>query len=244
MGANRKHFFFDMDGTLTASRSEAEPSIITLLLKLAKKNDVIIVSGAAREQVKRQLPFLAGTRLYVLAESGNDANWGEVKLWRNLLEEDELQRIHDHIMKVLKFSESYDIMGLDQVEERGGQTSFSMIGHNAPRALKAAYDPDGKKRYQLLQRFPFREPGLAVRIGGTTCFDYSRAGWGKAGNIDMLLKTKQWDVADCMYVGDQLFPGGNDYEVLEVFTPERVYQVAVPEDTEQFIIDALSGVYS
>ena len=68
----KKHFFFDMDGTATESQQVISKEIREYLQILKSKEfSIVIVSGAAKEQVLKQL---AGTEVdYILAQSGNDS---------------------------------------------------------------------------------------------------------------------------------------------------------------------------
>ncbi len=50
------HIFFDLDDTLTPSRSPMKPEHIPLFLELCGKKDVIVISGAQESQMVQQLP--------------------------------------------------------------------------------------------------------------------------------------------------------------------------------------------
>lgn len=235
MDVSRKHYFFDMDGTLTPSRSACSVEMRKAIFRLAKKADVTIVSGARYKQVKKQLPFLPSLRFYVLSQSGNDARWWYRKLWKRKLRVAHKTIISEHI-RVLKAINPHDVFDPKEiVEDRGGQVSYSLIGHNAPLEVKKSFDPDGEKRRKLLAEFPLTSTAVQVRIGGTTCLDYTATGWGKAGNIGELMKREDWRIEDCYYVGDALFPGGNDHEMLAFFGPSQCRSVLGPDETLSFI---------
>ena len=89
----------------------------------------------------------------------------------------------------------------------------------------------------MLEQFPFQSDEFEVRIGGTTCFDYFIKGMHKGSNVKRLADTHGWDIADCMYVGDALFPGGNDEAVIGV-CPTR--KVSGPDETVEVIKKILS----
>lgn len=235
-----KHFIFDMDGTLTESRSTAPEEIYIALSKLMEwKYDIVIISGAEMKQIYKQLPVLSSDpyeSLYFLAQSGNHAVRGIVQLWENKLSKEQENRISAHIELCLRHLGVKD--RADLIEYRGGQVSFSLVGHNADLAKKKAFDPYGAKRKELLTKFPFEDEELIVRIGGTTCLDYTKRDWGKAGNLKRLIATNNWKIEDCQYFGDQLYEGGNDEDVMDVMD---CCQVANPKETYEIIEDILKG---
>ncbi|PIY60051.1 HAD family hydrolase, partial [Candidatus Woesearchaeota archaeon CG_4_10_14_0_8_um_filter_47_5] len=53
--APKKIVIFDLDGTLTPSKSAADPEMIALLGKLLEKKKVAVISGGSFSQFKKQL---------------------------------------------------------------------------------------------------------------------------------------------------------------------------------------------
>jgi hypothetical protein len=103
----------------------------------------------------------------------------------------------------------------DQVEDRGSQISFSFTGHHAPIEEKKAFDPGGAIRNDILARYPLN-PLIEAKVGGTTCIDYFPKGLNKGYNIEKYIAAKGWKKSECIYIGDALFPGGNDETVIGV----------------------------
>jgi hydroxymethylpyrimidine pyrophosphatase-like HAD family hydrolase len=54
-----------------------------------------------------------------------------------------------------------------------------------------------------------------VNLGGTTSVDISKAGIDKSYGISKLKETLGIALQDMIFIGDALFPGGNDYPVKE-----------------------------
>ena len=227
-----KHFFFDMDGTLTKSRTEIDGNVaLALATLIGRGKTVAVISGATNAQIYKQIPFLGNSvRAFVMGQSGNDVRFGWEHYWTNKLEEAEVQKITNHIEQLLQFRGTTDTT--DLVEYRGAQVSFSMVGHNADLEVKKKFDPDGTKRRAVLDAIPFEEDGMMVKIGGTTCLDYTRKGWGKRGNIKRLIEHLHIEAEDCLYIGDQLYSGGNDEDMIG-FIDTRA--VTSPEDTLELI---------
>ena len=219
----QKHFFFDLDNTLTRSRSHIDPAHAPVLVKLADRADIIVVTGSQASQTKKQLePELAG-RYFVLAQNGNQAVHRDgTMLWENKPAPEQQAAITALIGKMIAHL-ALDVQDAnDLVEDRGCSIAYSTIGHHEDVAKKEAYDPDHSKRRALLERFEADVDELRtrfnieVRTGGTTCLDFFEAGKNKGYNIAEFLKTMGWQTEDCLYIGDALFPGGNDETVVGV----------------------------
>lgn len=218
----RPHVFFDMDGTLTESRSVIDVEMLKLLTILTPIADVSIISGATIDQMWKQVPQKLD--VHRMAQSGNETYVHDKVMWINKIPYALIPFIEEHIKVVMECElfknavKDYVIDAEDQVEFRGAQVSFSFIGHNADREVKAKFDPYGLLRQEIILSFPVEHEDIEVRVGGTTCLDYTRRGWNKAGNIQRLMAWRGWTADKCVYVGDALRPGGNDEVMLGVMT--------------------------
>lgn len=216
----KKHFFFDMDGTLTRSKSLMTAEMLDALGKL--EGDIIIVSGATLEQIEKQVPVPS----YKLSQNGNEA-FTPVRalLWRKKLTVAEIAEIVSWVNKILL---TMSVSPEDLIQYRGAQISFSLVGHNAPREEKERFDPDGSRRKAILMEFPFLSDSVEVVIGGTTSFDFFHKGSNKGANVAKLIQRKGWDKDECVYFGDALYSGGNDESVVGVID---TVAVSSPEET-------------
>lgn len=238
----RPHVFFDMDGTLTESRSLISVEMEGLLNKLKRYADVIIISGADEEQMMKQIPVLHFTGNYIMAQSGNHTLNEVRQMWKNELSDELIGEIQRHINYIQMDARYLEVTNGkvadtdDLVQLRGGQISFSLIGHNADKQLKNEFDPGGLFRQELIMTYPLEHEGIEVRVGGTTCLDYTKYGCNKAGNIQRLLQWRGWNADKCLYVGDAFHPGGND-EVMMGVLPTR--EVKGPDETMVLIEDLI-----
>jgi len=225
-----KHVVFDLDGTLTKSRSVISRDMTESLRELEGLYDVVIISGGQKSQMVKQIPWLEDSLFTIMSQSGCYAEKEGEVLWEKNLSIQDLQSVLLHLDDIE--------VGIrnDMLEIRGGQASYSFIGHGAAPKQKKNFDPDGKFRRELLGRTPYINPDMMVRIGGTTCLDYTRNGWGKRGNLEELFKLNNWDFKDAIFFGDQLFEGGNDADVKHIM--ESV-EVRNPNDTHFFITKEL-----
>jgi phosphomannomutase len=54
-------------------------------------------------------------------------------------------------------------------------------------------------------------PEFSIQLGGSTSIDVTRPGIDKAYGVKKLHETLGVAIRDMIFVGDALFPGGNDY---------------------------------
>lgn len=212
MKKSAKHLFFDLDDTITLSRSPIEPDGYELFKALSQ--DIIVISGAQLSQIEQQvldLPF------YRLGQNGNQAlHKNGVPIWNEKLCDQHERIIREHIDAVRDLC-TFEVQDTeDLVEHRGAQISYSLIGHNCPIEHKKAFDPDRVRRTELLAQIPLESEHVEVKIGGTTCFDYFEKGKHKGFNVSRLIAHERWDPDECIYFGDALTPGGNDETVIGV----------------------------
>lgn len=229
-----RHIFFDLDGTLSRSRTVVTSEMKAALLTLkASGRDVIIVSGAEQKRFEWQADRVPA--IY-LAQNGNHA-YDEAtgkEYWRDVLSRTEKDEILAHIASIPRDWPVKDEN--DLVEDRECQISYSLLGTREDIAKKEAFDPDGSRRRKLLEKFPLHSDTVDVKIGGTTTLDYFKKGRNKGYNVARLITQEDWKKGECVYVGDALFPGGNDEAVVGVIDTVPVKD---PGETGSFIAKVL-----
>lgn len=207
-----KHLFFDMDQTIAPARQPILPEMRTLLETIPQ--DVVIVSGSTLPNISYQSE---GVRGYYLGQNGNHANdLNDNELWNVPLEDHHRAEILAHIERIIKLLDHELRSEWNPIEDRGAQITFSPIGNTAPVDVKMQYDPDRKKREALMRAVPFESEELAIKIGGSTSFDYIHKDRHKGTNVQKLIDHLGWNKEECIYYGDGLFPGGNDEAVIGV----------------------------
>lgn len=247
----RKHYFFDLDNTLTPSKSLIEQAHVPILKELCARADVTVVSGHGENDIRKHLrPELDGA-YHVLGQNGNRAVTKDgTILWNHSLGEPQKATIRAFIADV---REGLRLSGTvpsvrdenDIVEDRDSQIAFSLIGHHENKATKDAFDPAFEKRRAILtaaksdgwmQRLA--DAGVEARIGGTTNIDFFQLGKNKGFNVAAFIKTMGWKPEDCLYVGDALFPGGNDETVVGIIPTKPVKDY---RETYAFLTTELSS---
>jgi hydroxymethylpyrimidine pyrophosphatase-like HAD family hydrolase len=75
------------------------------------------------------------------------------------------------------------------------------------------WDPNFSKRQKIKIILDTLIPEFSVRLGGSTSIDVTKPGIDKAHGIKKLQDILDIQLMEMIYVGDALFPGGNDYPV-------------------------------
>lgn len=208
----KKHLFFDMDNTLTRSRTPIEPGFRDLLEALPQT--ITVVTGQFVENIFNQTE---GLTCYAMGQNGNRAYDPKRNLlWEDRLSNHEVAEVLEHIAALLREKEFEVKDPNDLIEHRTCQLCYSLIGHHEDIEKKEACDPDKTLRLELLKKVPFESETLEVKIGGTTTFDYFKKGRHKGYNVARLIEHNGWKREDSVYIGDGLFPGGNDEAVIGV----------------------------
>ncbi|MEI6479211.1 MAG: HAD-IIB family hydrolase [bacterium] len=240
---------FDMDGTLTESKSTADAEMVELVKKLLDKTSVAIISGGGFSRFHEQflIAFLNDIsnfkNLYLAALTGGTLytyeNMDWKKKYEDVLSEYEKAKIFDAFAVVFQetgFAQDEKIYGT-LIEDRGGQITFSGLGSEAPLEVKRNWDPDRKKRIILVEALKKHIPDFAIGIGGMTSIDISHKEIDKAYGIEKLSKYLSIPVSDMLFIGDALFAGGNDYAVKKTGIETRA--AADPDETKKIIKELL-----
>ncbi|WP_375385606.1 HAD-IIB family hydrolase [uncultured Microbacterium sp.] len=217
---------FDLDDTLAPSKSAIDPRIGDLLIALAERVHVAIISGGQiaqfQAQVIENLPDAAPdalSRVHLMPTCGTQYyrfdGTGFSVVYAHGLTDDEKQRA------LTAVEEEARRLGLweaepwgDILEDRHSQITFSALGQRAPLEAKIAWDPTGARKNALREAVAVRIPDLEVRSGGSTSVDITHAGIDKAYGMTKLAEVTGISLDDMLFVGDRLDPDGNDYPVL------------------------------
>ena len=238
----KKLIVFDLDGTLAESKSSLDPEMVSLLHDLLNIVKVAIISGGGWPQFEKQilsnLPHdevlkdlsllpTCGTQFYQF-----DGSW--VKLYSEDFNKDEKKKIIDALKNAL------DTVGFkiekvwgETIEDRGSQITYSALGQQAPIKEKNKWDPDFTKRVRIREILATLIPEFSVRLGGTTSVDITKPGIDKAYGIMKLRDTLKIEIDEMIFIGDAIFPGGNDYPPKEAgVTSIRIQN---PEESKRVI---------
>jgi phosphomannomutase len=213
---------FDLDGTLATSKQAIDAEMAQLFIDLLAVTSVAVISGGDWPQFERQLldRLPSGenyAKLTLLPTSGTkfyrfDGRWKQI--YADTFSQSERERVMDALTSAVAQAGFADetIWG-EQIEDRGSQITFSGLGQEAHPDAKARWDPDVQKRNRLKALLDERLPDFAVRIGGSTSVDITKPGIDKAYGIGKLSTIINVSLSEMLFIGDALYPGGNDAPV-------------------------------
>jgi phosphomannomutase len=233
---------FDLDGTLAQSKAPLDDEMAALLGRLLGVIKVAIISGGDfpqfQKQVIQRLPTGSDfANLSILPTSGTkffefDGEWR--KLYSDDLTDDQKKKIEDALESAVAQTgfQPKETWG-ERIEDRGTQITYSALGQQAPLDAKEKWDPDFAKRKAIKAILDTTLPDFSVRLGGTTSIDVTRPGIDKAYGIRKLRDVLDIPIAEMLFVGDAIFPGGNDYPALQAGTD--TIEVRDPDETKRVI---------
>jgi HAD superfamily hydrolase (TIGR01484 family) len=121
----------------------------------------------------------------------------------------------------------------ETIEDRGSQITYSALGQQAPIKEKTKWDPDFDKRKKIKTILDQSIPEFSVRLGGTTSVDITKPGIDKAYGIMKLRDILKIEIDEMIFIGDALFPGGNDYPAKEAGVTS--IRIKGPEESKRVI---------
>ncbi len=244
---NKKLIAFDMDGTLSASRSKTDKEMWILLERLSQKYIVVIISWGSFDsiidQVVSEIPFSSNMEnIFIYSNTGTKKyifQGGKYILeYKNDFSEEEIEKIN----------KAFDIAILDLnlipeklygplTENRWAQVTFAGQWQMAPIEVKEKWDPDQVKRKKIREYILPMLSDFNVNIAGTTSVDITRK-WVDKWSA-MLKITDEFELKkdDILFVWDSIFPGGNDYPAKEAGF--ETIQVSDYHETKKIIADLL-----
>ncbi len=238
----KKLVVFDLDGTLAVSKTSIDTEMSDLLNSLLSIVKVAVISGGDWPQFEKQ----------VIANLPHDKSLVSLSLlptcgtkffryngdWEKIYSEDfttnEKKKIIASLKKVVSEAGfKIETIWGETIEDRGSQITFSALGQQAPIEEKEKWDPDFIKRKKIKAALDKLIPEFSVHLGGTTSVDVTKPGIDKAYGIIKLSDMLGISVNEMIFVGDALFPGGNDYPAKEAGVVS--IQVKNPDETKRVI---------
>lgn len=245
---------FDMDGTLTPSKAPMDAGMAELLVRLIAARKVAVIGGGKYTLFKQQLiaPLKKYPRKFLrnlfLFPTTSTAFYRYNRGWKNVYshclsksERTKIKLAFREVFKEVGYKHPKKVYG-KVIEDRGTQITFSALGQDIVAVLgdkegvrrkerwREKYAPLKLKMSHLLAK---RLPGFEVRAAGFTSIDVTQKGIDKAYGLRQMEKHLRVPINKMLFVGDALFPGGNDYAARRT----GVYCIAVrgPEDTKRVI---------
>lgn len=251
----KKLIVFDLDGTLAESKSSLDAEMSTLLHDLLGIIKVAVISGGDWPQFEKQLLSRLPhdeclENLFLLPTCGTKFFKYVGGNWEKIYSEDITDAEKKKIIGSLKIAT--DKTGFKEkkvwgeiIEDRGSQITFSALGQQAPLDEKKKWDADFAKRKKIKATLNKLIPEFSVRLGGTTSVDITRPGIDKAYGIKKLQDSLGIAIEDMIFIGDAIFPGGNDYPAKKAGV--KSIRVRDPNESKRVIeaiVACLDGAYN
>jgi phosphomannomutase len=220
----KKLIVYDLDGTLAESKSSLDKEMSALLHDLLGIVKVAVISGGGWLQFEKQLlsnlPQDESLKNLSLLPTCGTKFFKYTGDWKKIYSEDFTEDERKKIIAALKKALEEAGFKVEKVwgeiiEDRGSQITYSALGQQAPLDEKKKWDPDFTKRKKIKSILDPLIPGFSVRMGGATSIDVTKPGIDKAYGIGKLRDILGISIKEMIFIGDALFPGGNDYPAEE-----------------------------
>ena len=226
-----KAIIFDMDGTLSESRQPISDEMIDCLRNIPNSYKKYLVTGSDMAKIEEQIPedvllevfdkvfACNGTRVFnTRLDLDDETRPIEPELIHSVTLKDfysdsDLNHIVNTLLKLAHETHTKIKTGTF-IEWRDSQINFSVVGRNCTTEQREDYikwDKKSKERKKLVEQLEdkFQGWGLSFRLGGQISIDITRQGWDKSYAFSNISEKPE----DCVFFGDKIVPGGNDYDI-------------------------------
>lgn len=243
---------FDLDGTLAETKAPMDAEMSTLVEELLKVKKVAIIGGGKYDLFKHQFlqelkaPKELLKNLFLFPTTSTafykyKGGWKKVYSHElSKIERTKIKKTFEKVLKEIGYKHPEKTYG-KIIEDRGTQITFSALGQDIVSVL-------GKKGIELKEEWKHKNtptklkiaklmakylPNMEVRAAGHTSVDITKKGIDKAFGLRQIEKYLGVKINKMFFVGDAIFPGGNDYAVVK--TKVDYMPVRGPEETKKII---------
>jgi HAD superfamily hydrolase (TIGR01484 family) len=199
-----KALIFDLDGTLTEPRQEITEEMCRMLDSLQYKYILGILGAGSCKRIYNQIKRYSS--IYIMGDYGLEFSriaygHGLVSIYR---EESfpkffKTKKVFKLIRKKYGLTKYY---GQEYDLHPTGIITFALLGTDAKIEDKIKFDPDKKRREQILPELQQLLPNNNVIIGGTSSFDILPKGIDKSYGIQKYLQYFDLQSKELLYFGD------------------------------------------
>jgi HAD superfamily hydrolase (TIGR01484 family) len=248
----KKLIVFDLDGTLVPTKSPMDQEMTKLIVQLLETKKVAIIGGG-KYQVFQKLFIkqLSGSKANLhnlfLFPTTSTAFYRYNKGWKKVyshglskVDRSKIKKTFHKVFAEIGYKHPKKTYG-QVIEDRGTQVTFSALGQDIVTvlgmkgvALKEKWkNENNKTKLQIAKLMAKYLPHLEVRAAGHTSVDVTGKGIDKAFGLRQIEKYLKVKIKDMLFIGDAIFPGGNDYAVTK--TKVDYIKVSGPEQTKKLI---------
>jgi phosphomannomutase len=213
------HYVFDVDGTLTPSRSLIDPEFEKWFFNFCNENNVYLVTGSDRVKTIEQI----GIPLYFAAKRVYNCSGNEVWERDRIVHQNKISASIE-LLKALreKCSQSeYPIKTGNHIEHRMGLINFSTVGRNATMSERldyARFDLVSKERDKIAGELSEQFPEYQFEVAGQIGIDIVEKGNDKS----QILKDFDASTDKLVFFGDTTYKGGNDYPLAKAIEDNQM----------------------
>lgn len=254
---DKKLIIFDLDGTLVETKSVMDDEMVELFSRLLRLRQVAVIGGGKYELFKDQIvkrlkcPNELMANLFLFPTTATsfyryNKNWKKVYFLELSKEErSAIKKAFREAFKEIDYKKPEKTYG-SVIEDRRTQVTFSVFGQDLVKVLgeegvrlkKEWRDKHTDIKLKLAEAVQKRIPNLEVRAAGYTSIDVTRKGIDKEYGLKQIKKYLRISFDDMFFIGDALFPGGNDSAALR--TGVLCFEVKTVKDTK-LILKHLTG---
>jgi len=248
--AHKRAYCFDVDNTLTKSRTAILEADASVLRDLLVKHIVVIITGGEHSQIQKQIVSLLPAdsnwkNLILFPTSGatcvsHDEKGIPTVVYADLLGDELSNRIKQALETVTsKYPKPEQTYG-DVIQDRKVQITYSALGADAPEPIKKTWDPELTKRNPIVEELRTLLPECEIRTGGHNSIDITKKGFDKYFAVKELINRFGVKREEVVFFGDALYPGGNDRAVPDGGID--TVSVKNPEDTFGVLCNVLGFI--
>lgn len=221
-------WIFDVDGTLTPSRSRIDPEFKEYFLDFISNNEVYLATGSDYPKTVEQLGKEICESVDACYNCSGNSVW--VKGEETYTSEWKLPELAIYFLNSCLYESSFPLRTGTHIEERPGMVNFSIIGRNCTLEERHEYvlfDTEFDERNTIAKAFNIMFPDIEAKVGGDTGIDIFPKGKDKSQIADQLK-------GPAVFFGDKMMAGGNDLPLAERIikrTGGRAIQVNDWKDT-------------
>ncbi len=254
--SKKKLIVFDLDGTLTETKSDLEADMAEELRRLLKSKQVAVIGGGTYQQFKKQFvsrlhcPPALLSRLYLFPTTATSFyryrhGWKKVYVHElSAIERKAIKVAFNEVLQAITYVHPKKVYG-KVIEDRKTQVTFSALGQdivaqlgNKGVKMKEEWVKKNRPLKVKIARLVQKSlPKLHVHASGFTSIDVTRKGIDKAYGVRQIEKKLHVKIKDMVFIGDALFPGGNDYAARK--SGIDCIPVKGPQDTKRVISSIL-----
>ncbi|MEK7541856.1 MAG: HAD-IIB family hydrolase [Patescibacteria group bacterium] len=255
--SDKKLIVFDLDGTLTSTKAPMDAEMAGLMAHLLTVKKVAVIGGGKyglfRTQLLQRLKALKTQghllkNLFLFPTTATSFYRYGRRGWKNVYalrlatgEKAKIKKAFAAVFRQANYTHPQKVYG-SVIEDRGTQVTFSALGQDVVKVLGKKRGVAMKERWlrenraikmKIARMLARRLPEFEVRAAGFTSIDVTRKGITKAYGLRQIERHLGVGIREILFVGDAIFPGGNDYAVVE--TGVDYIPVAGPAQTKEII---------